>query len=105
MLRKPTRKRNILPNDDSALESLFLSIREAPKNWMEIHHWKPAWQGFQAMVGEERVPSAALRTTRTHDSFGRPPEDGGHGVRFLSTMHDASSKIPATLPTADSPGH
>lgn len=59
-LRKLTRNRRIFPNDDSALKSLFLAIREASKNWKSIHHWKPALQSFQVMFGEERVPLAAL---------------------------------------------
>ncbi len=59
-LRKLTRNRRIFPNDDSALKSLFLAIREASKNWKSIHHWKPALQSFQLMFGEERVPLAAL---------------------------------------------
>lgn len=59
-LRKLTRNRRIFPNDDSALKSLFLAIREASKNWKAIHHWKPALQSFQLMFGEERVPLAAL---------------------------------------------
>jgi hypothetical protein len=46
MERCPAHKRNrrIPPNDDSALKSLFLAIREASKNWTQIHHWKPALQ-------------------------------------------------------------
>lgn len=59
-LRKLTRNRRIFPNDDSALKSLFLAIREASKNWKQIHHWKPALQSFQVMFGEERVPLNAL---------------------------------------------
>lgn len=60
VMRKLTRNRRIFPNDDSALKSLFLSIREASKNWKSIHHWKPALQSFQTMFGEERVPLTAL---------------------------------------------
>lgn len=60
VMRKLTRNRRIFPNDDSALKSLFLAIREASKNWKSIHHWKPALQSFQVMFGEERVPLAAL---------------------------------------------
>lgn len=60
VMRKLTRNRRIFPNDDSALKSLFLAIREASKNWKAIHHWKPALQSFQVMFGEERVPLAAL---------------------------------------------
>jgi putative transposase len=60
VMRKFTRNRRIFPNDDSALKSLFLAIREASKNWKAIHHWKPALQSFQIMFGEERVPLAAL---------------------------------------------
>jgi len=59
-LRKLTRNRRIFPNDDSALKSLFLAIREASKNWQQIRHWKPALQSFQMMFGEERVPLGAL---------------------------------------------
>lgn len=60
VMRKYTRNRRIFPNDDSALKSLFMAIREASKNWKSIHHWKPALQSFQVMFGEERVPLAAL---------------------------------------------
>lgn len=60
VMRKYTRNRRIFPNDDSALKSLFLAIREASRNWKSIHHWKPALQSFQVMFGEERVPLAAL---------------------------------------------
>lgn len=60
VMRKYTRNRRIFPNDDAALKSLFLAIREAAKNWKTIHHWKPALQSFQLMFGEERVPLAAL---------------------------------------------
>jgi putative transposase len=60
VMRKYTRNRRIFPNDDSALKSLFMAIREASKNWKAIHHWKPALQSFQIMFGEERVPLSAL---------------------------------------------
>lgn len=60
VMRKLTRNRRIFPNDDSALKSLFLSIREASRNWKQIHHWTPALQSFQVMFGEERVPLGAL---------------------------------------------
>lgn len=60
VMRKLTRNRRIFPNDESALKSLFLSIREASRNWKQIHHWKPALQSFQVMFGEERVPLGAL---------------------------------------------
>lgn len=60
MMRKLTRNRRIFPNDDAALKSLFLAIREASRNWKQPHHWKPARQSFQVMFGEECVPLAAL---------------------------------------------
>ncbi|KAB7768817.1 IS256 family transposase [Xanthomonas maliensis] len=60
VMRKYTRNRRIFPNDESALNSLFLAISEASKNWKSIHHWKPALQSFQVMFGEERVPLQAL---------------------------------------------
>ena len=60
VMRKYTRNRRIFPNDESALKSLFMAIREASKNWKPIHHWKPALQSFQLMFGEERVPLSAL---------------------------------------------
>jgi transposase-like protein len=60
VMRKYTRNRRIFPNDEAALKALFLAIREASKNWKSIHHWKPALQSFQLMLGEERVPLAAL---------------------------------------------
>ncbi len=55
-MRKYTRNRRIFPNDDSAMKSMFLAIREASKRWRGIHHWKPAMQVFQILFGEERVP-------------------------------------------------
>jgi len=60
VMRKLTRKRRIFPNDDSALKSLFMAIREASRSWNSIHHWKPALQSFQIMFGEERVPLDSL---------------------------------------------
>lgn len=66
VMRKYTRNRRIFPNDDSALKSLFMAIREASKNWKSIHHWKPALQSFQVMFGEERVPMATLDETQLH---------------------------------------
>lgn len=60
VMRKLTRNRRIFPNDDSALKSLFLAVREASRNWKSIHHWKPALQSFQIMFGEDRVPLNAL---------------------------------------------
>lgn len=60
VMRKLTRNRRIFPNDEAALKSLFLAIREASKNWKAIRHWKPALQSFQIMFGEERVPLEAL---------------------------------------------
>lgn len=60
VMRKYTRNRRIFPNDESALKSLFMAIREASKNWKSIHHWKPALQSFQLMFGEARVPLDAL---------------------------------------------
>ena len=60
VMRKFIRNRRIFPNDDSALKSLFMAIREASKNWKSIHHWKPALQSFQLMFGDERAPLAAL---------------------------------------------
>lgn len=55
-VRKYTRNRRIFPNDDSALKSLFLAIREASKRWRGVHHWKAAMQVFQILFGEDRVP-------------------------------------------------
>ncbi len=55
-MRKYTRNRRIFPNDDSAMKSLYLAIREASKRWRSVHHWKPALQVFQILFGEERVP-------------------------------------------------
>ena len=60
VMRSLTRNRRAFQNADSALKSLFLSIREALKNWKAIHHWKPALQGFKTIFGEERVPLMAL---------------------------------------------
>lgn len=55
-MRKYTRNRRIFPNNESALKSLYLAIREASKRWRSIHHWKPALQVFQILFGEDRVP-------------------------------------------------
>lgn len=55
-MRKYTRNRRIFPNDESAMKSLYLAIREASKRWRGVHHWKPALQVFQILFGEERVP-------------------------------------------------
>lgn len=55
-MRKYTRNRRIFPNDESAMKSLYLAIREASKRWRGVHHWKPAMQVFQILFGEERVP-------------------------------------------------
>lgn len=55
-IRKYTRNRRIFPNDESAMKSLFLAIREASKRWRGVHHWKAALQVFQILFGEERVP-------------------------------------------------
>ncbi len=60
VMRKYTRNRRIFPNDDSALKSSFMAIREALSNWKAIHYWKPALQSFQVMFGEERVSLSAL---------------------------------------------
>lgn len=55
-MRKYTRNRRIFPNDESAMKSLYLAIREASKRWRGVHHWKQALQTFQILFGEERVP-------------------------------------------------
>jgi transposase-like protein len=60
VLRKLTRNRRIFPNDDSALKSLFLAVREASKNWKSIRNWKPALQSFQLMFGDDRVHLGVL---------------------------------------------
>ena len=60
VLRKLTRNRRIFPNDESALKSLFMAMREASKKWNSIRGWKPALQSFQLMFGVERVPLSAL---------------------------------------------
>ena len=59
-MRKLTRNRRIFPNDEAAIKSLYLAVKQASRNWKMIHHWKPALQVFQMMFGEERVPLAAL---------------------------------------------
>ena len=55
-MRKYTRNRRIFPNDESAMKSLYLVIREASKRWRGVHHWKQAMQTFQILFGEDRVP-------------------------------------------------
>lgn len=81
-LRKLTRNRRIFPNDDSALKSLFLAIREASKNWQQIRHWKPALQSFQMMFGEERVHAwARSDENQLHSSIDGPRQDSS-ALRF-----------------------
>ena len=58
-MRKYTRNRRIFPNDESAMKSLYLAIREASQRWRGVHHWKAAMQVFQILFGEERVPVEA----------------------------------------------
>jgi len=60
-LRKLTRNRRIFPNDESALKSIFLAIKNVSKRWKQIHHWKPALQVFQILFGEERLPLSAMQ--------------------------------------------
>jgi len=60
-LRKLTRNRRIFPNDEAVMKALYLAIRQASRNWKQIHHWKPALQTFQILFGEERVPVTALQ--------------------------------------------
>ncbi len=60
VMRNYTRNRRAFRNDDSALESTFLAIREASTNGKSIHHWKPALQRFQVRFRAARVPLAAL---------------------------------------------
>lgn len=55
-MRKYTRNRRIFPNDESALKSLYLAIRQVSQRWRGVHHWRPAMQTFQILFGEERVP-------------------------------------------------
>ncbi|MCC7256739.1 MAG: IS256 family transposase [Dokdonella sp.] len=55
-MRKYTRNRRIFPNDESAMKSLYLAIRETSKRWRGVHHWKQAMQTFQILFGEDRVP-------------------------------------------------
>lgn len=60
VMRRYTRNRRILPNDDAALKAVFTAIREASKNWKMFRHRKRALQTFQLLLGEDRVPLAAL---------------------------------------------
>jgi transposase-like protein len=60
-LRKLTRNRRIFPNDESALKSIFLAIKNVSKRWKQIHHWKPALQVFQILFGEERLPLSIMQ--------------------------------------------
>ena len=55
-MRKYTRNRRIFPNDDSAMKSLYLAIREVGKRWRGVHGWKAALQVLQILFGEDRVP-------------------------------------------------
>jgi putative transposase len=55
-MRKYTRNRRIFPNDESALKSLYLAIRQASRQWRNTVNWKPAMQYFHILLGEERVP-------------------------------------------------
>lgn len=58
-MRKYTRNRRIFPNDESAMKSLYLAIREVSHRWKAVHGWKPALQVFQILFGEDRVPVSA----------------------------------------------
>jgi putative transposase len=58
-MRKYTRNRRIFPNDESAMKSLYLAIREVSQRWKAVHGWKPALQVFQILFGEDRVPVSA----------------------------------------------
>ena len=55
-MRKYRRNRHIVPSDESAMNSLYLAIRESSKRWRGLHHWTPAMQVFQILFGKERVP-------------------------------------------------
>jgi len=55
-MRKYTRNRRIFPNDESAMKSLYLAIRETTRRWKQIIDWQPAMQYFQILLGDERVP-------------------------------------------------
>lgn len=55
-MRKYTRNRRIFPNDESAMKSLYLAIRETTRRWRQIVDWQQAMQCFQILFGDERVP-------------------------------------------------
>lgn len=55
VMRKLTRNRRIFPSDNSALKSIYLTIRMASKKWGKMKEWKAAIQSFQILFGEERV--------------------------------------------------
>jgi len=55
-LRKYTRNRRIFPNDESAIKSLYLAIRETSRRWRFVTEWRQAMQYFQILFGDERVP-------------------------------------------------
>jgi putative transposase len=56
-LRKIIKIRGGLPNEEAALKSLFLALRQAAKKWtLPIHHWREALNHF-TILWPERMPT------------------------------------------------
>jgi putative transposase len=52
-LRKVTRNRNSLPNDDAAVKLLYMALKNVTKKWtMPIRNWSMAVQQFSIRFGE-----------------------------------------------------
>jgi putative transposase len=50
VIRKATRRRKVLPTDDSAKKVIYLAIMEASKKWtMPIRNWKDALNRFMIL--------------------------------------------------------
>ena len=59
VIRKFTRNRKIYPNEQSALKTVYMAIREASNKWtMPIRNWKSALNHF-AVLFEDRLPKTS----------------------------------------------
>ena len=56
-LRKITKTRGVLPNDDAVFKLLYLAIRNVSRRWtMPIHHWKSALNQFAIKFSARFTP-------------------------------------------------
>jgi putative transposase len=66
-LRKITKNRSLLPNDEAVLKLMYLGLRNISKRWtMPIRDWSGAMNQF-AIVFEGRVPMGGLGNSFTHN--------------------------------------